>query len=272
MTPRTTEWREVVLRTLRQRWIAGAVLAVGIEFAGFWLLSPSSQPRWRPRPSEPVPPPAGESSRRELERLLQLWTPALPLMAGLDDFSAQAWMHPEGAQVQVEAFAVPERRLPFVPAGSGDDSILVRSAGSESVAGAWTESGRWAASTAVQPRSTALAVDSTIRWRVLENAGKWRIAAPNGPAGAAFPKVAGDAGFSPLPVVRLVLDPKGESVAPPLVWESSGQAALDAAALAVAGRWKWVCGGDGSSVGGATTRDERTWVLVAFERGGVPVP
>ncbi len=248
---------------LRQGWFWGAWVAVGLQYVGFWLISPEVGERWRGRPPGKPSAPSARAGASDFSELIWLWTPSLSLSSGRDDFSAEAWMKPETTTVPVEAFPISRHALPFLSGRAPDtaegDS---RSLGQRvepplrASPGSWTD--------AVFPRLEPVRIDPAVRVRVADGAAGWRLAP--GVAAGAFPA---DPATTISVAVRVVLDARGGLVAPPLVWEGSGNPAVDASALDWTRRLKWVR--DEAAVRGAEAESgtaERVWALVVFEWGG----
>lgn len=253
--------------------IAVAVAAVGAQVLGFWLVSPGDHTRSPGRP--PVTARQafvdGEAGGAAVQSWLWLLNPAVFVQPSERDFSGVAWLEGTPLRVEIEAFAVPQRPLPFESAVAPGAALRLPVDARGPLARLDPGPGsRWDLSegrTAPPPTGPVpLPVESQLR--VLSGLAGWQLA--NRPA---WPASAEAAGALPV-VVRLALGADGEPATPPTVWESSGVPALDEAAVTLARGLRWRNpAAPPREDAWADTGAGWTWGLVEFRFGlGPPAP
>lgn len=209
-------------RLPRWAWLAAAVFAA--QVALIWQLSAPATPR--PPPPEPWRTrflDAGEPASRDW---LSTLSPAAFLLPDVRDFSGPAWLRPPAAEYPAEPLAAAPRPLPAAQGWA----VAAPPDFPASLASGMPAGG-------LPPPAPALRTAPPVplagpRWRL--------VGAPAGVAllAAEVPEAPSTA---PLPGVRLrlVLDGAGFPATPPVLLESSGEPAADAAALAAARRLRF---------------------------------
>lgn len=224
----------------RESWVSLAGVVAVAQFAAFWVLSPRDQ--WGPA-SAPTPrtryQSTGSHSATGTE-WLWLHSPGLSLTTSGQDFSQEAWLRGAPLELAADDAPAPAHPLPFQPATRTGIEIglgrVVPRPEADPVP-------RW-----TLPRPPLLARDpgpvpllAAGRATIVEGLGGWRLA-----DGQSVPALApGGAAAAPT-AVKVRLDEFGEPASPPVVWESSGQPAVDELALRWVRGLRWSQGMPGS--------------------------
>ncbi len=239
----------------RQRWLVLAVVVLAAEVAAVWLLSADAEPV-AGRPRRPNPRyrllTEAEGSVREAEAAAWglLMSPSVMLVPSEHDFSGSGWLAGPKAEVALEAFVARVQPLPFVPMRGEAARLEAVPRLDPGPASRWEVPRGGGRLPAVGP--VALPADGWVR--ILDGFAGWRLASEPRleplPGGLLVPRV----------VVRVVIDGTGTPASPPVVWESSGEAVSDDAALALVRGLEWVWQGAG---GGGGVDADSSWGLVA---------
>jgi hypothetical protein len=221
-------------------WMVVAVAAVTVQVLGFWMVSPADH-----APKRATPPPARQAfldvtpdgdTDGGADGWLWLLSPSVFFQPSERDFSGAAWLAGTPVRVEIEAFSVPQRPLPFE--GAIVPGEATRLAGGTRGPLSRVDPGpgsRWEVTEGLprSPVSTPVPLPAESRLRVVSGLAGWRLRSP-----PAWPSPAEASAGIP-PIVRVVLGPDGEPATPPTLWESSGVAALDEAAVEVVRRLRW---------------------------------
>lgn len=225
----------------KESWVTLAGAVAVMQFAAFWILSPRDQlgpatsitPRTRYQSAETRSAAASE--------WLWLHSPSLSLTTSGHDFSQEAWLRGAPLELAADDAPAPAHPLPFQPAtrtgpGVGLNSIVPRPEADPVP--------RWSV-----PRPAVLARDpgpvpllSLGRSTIIEGFGDWRLA-----DGQFVPALGPGLAAAAPTAVKVRLDEFGELAAPPVIWESSGQAPVDELALRWVRTLRWSRAVDGST-------------------------
>ncbi len=227
-------------RWFRQPWVVLAAGVLVMEFVVLWAVS--AKGHWgtgqSPRARHSLAPLADVDTR--LSQWLWVMHPGIMLAPTTKDFSGAAWMVRKGVEVEFESLKPTVQPLPYepLPRVATEVGLGLRSGRSHD----W----QWELPTVplTFPAVSALPFPASTTAR-LEQGGAslvLRLAdeLPLAPAGAAPERL----------VLRLTVDRQGAVAAPPLVWESSGDAALDAALVSRALRWTFEVPAESQALGG----------------------
>lgn len=224
----------------QESWVRMAALIMAAHVGVFWVISPN--PVSPPRSVGPASvrfavEPWGALGEGDLDAWRWLFTPSVWVRPSAEDFSGAAWLRGAPVRIEVEAFDVPERPLPW---GHDRPAVLIAEPGPHPGPG---PSGRWdlpdesVATPAVGP----VPVLQGPRLRIL-----------GGLAGRSIRAVPDLGGLAPaVParpvVVRLRVDADGEPAGPPVLWDGSEVPEADEAALRAARSLRFEAG---SAAGG----------------------
>ena len=238
-----------------RRWVVMAAGFTLAQFVGFWLLSPEpavpQPPRLRrPFLVAPAEAPDGAEGTERGADLALLLTPGLFLIPLSQGFSGSGWLASGNREVTLDAFAAADRALPFAPvpidAGAAGSWRRDPGRGDRGITGAAED---------MIPSATPVPLSPRVQLAVLAGAPGWELVEP--PATARPPTVAPVARA----VLRVMITAAGEVASPPTLWESSGDPAADAAALALASQVGFRRPGDVAPDGPG----ELAWFLVGVE-------
>ncbi len=207
----------------RERWVRVAAVVALIHVGLVWWLSPPD------RPGVPQRAPArqvfvdGQIGGPEYVEWLWLMTPTISLAPSTHGFSGAAWLEAETTETPFEDFTFRRQPLPYTPMSVSRAVPMLMSRVDPSPAYRWDIPGLEVTAPDVQPvplsdRGRVRIVSGLAGWIVPEE-----VEVPGSPGGMAPPPT----------TVKVVVDARGELVAPPVVWESSGVSAADEAALEV---------------------------------------
>lgn len=214
------------VRWWRQGWVWLAVAILGAEVGTVRLLSargnvlrpPSRSPVPRYRV---VPELEGSAEAAHQEAWSSLMNPAVMLMPSADDFSGSSWLAGPVAEVALEAFLARIQPLPFEPIRGGGGGLDAYPRVDPGPGSRWEVTGGMGP----LPKVASVPLPDACRVRILEGLSGWQLMQ--------------DIRLEPMPggllaqraVVRVMIDGSGEPASPPVIWESSGAAAADDAAL-----------------------------------------
>ncbi len=203
----------------RAGWIPMAVLATLVQLGVFWALSSR---RAGLRPPRPVSRQAflDASGDPGWNEWLWLRTPAILFQPSTRNFSGTAWLAARPMHLEIARLTVRTRPLPYpIAAALGSLPPLLPRV-DQGLAGSWSVPPSGLAVPTVGP----VPLPKTSRLRIVEGLAGWKV-----PEVLELPAVPAQAIPAPT-VLRLAVNPAGQVAVPPLVWRSSGVAALDAAA------------------------------------------
>lgn len=236
----------------QEPWVGLALGVFVLQIGLLWIVTPNPDP-----PRVPAPPArqrivgesGSESSRSSLDAWKWLFTPALLLRPSDEDFSGPAWMRGTAVRIEVEAFDVPERPLPWFR----DRPSVVMAAPSRRPAPGPALGWGVPSDSVALPPVPGVPLAGGPRVRVVAGL------AGRGWATGAAPALE-DPGVGPARpvVIRVRVAADGELASPPVLWEGGDVAAADEAALKAARhlRFNPTKGEEGEG-----------WGLVAFEWG-----
>ncbi len=163
----------------------------------------------------------GESAKADAWSLMV--SPAVMLVPSEQDFSGSSWLAGPTAEVALEAFLARVQPLPFEPIRGGAGGLPAFPRIDPGPGSRWDVPEGMGPLPGVAP----VAVPEDGRVRILEGLEGWELAK--------------EIKLEPFPggllaqraVVRLMVDDSGTPASPPVIWEGSGEAVADAAALGV---------------------------------------
>ncbi len=214
------------VRWWRQPWLRWTLLILAAEVALVVVLSSRGNPTAH-RARSPMPrfrilaEPENSPGPSHAAAWNALMSPSVMLMPSEDDFSGSSWLAGSEAEVALEAFLAPVQPLPFEAIRGTEGGLGVyprRDPGPGS---------RWGLTGGAGPLPTVASVplpaDGGVR--VLEGFEGWRLDQE-----FRLEPLAGGV-LAQRAVVRVVLDETGAPASSPVLWESSGAAVADEAAL-----------------------------------------
>ncbi|MGE3308914.1 MAG: hypothetical protein AB7O66_03020 [Limisphaerales bacterium] len=213
----------------RQPWIRWTALIVAVEVATVAVLSSRGTPGVA-RARAPIPrfrlitEPAEVAGSGRAAAWSALMSPSVMLMPSEDDFSGSSWLAGSEAEVSLEAFVAPVQTLPFEAIRGTDGGLGTYPRRDPGPGSRWSVTGGGGP----LPQVPAVPLPAEGGVRVLEGFEGWRLAREIRLAPL-------DGGvLAQRAVVRVVLDETGAPASSPVLWESSGAAIADEAALRLA--------------------------------------
>lgn len=236
----------------RRPWVVLAGLVFVAQVLAFWGLAPGGNGAIR-RTLEPgrdrfLPEPDGLEATRTLENWSWLLSPAVFLLPTELGFSGAAWMRANPGDLEVEAFDVAYRPLPWERACDSMRVQEVQPSLDPGPAGGWgtiPEAVDWPKVAPVPlPSRSEVRVLSGLRGRPILSGALLDVPSD------------GRIALARAVVVRVTVDETGELSAPPVVWESSEVPAADEAAVKAARRLVFAPVGAGAGLESGLVRVE----------------
>lgn len=246
----------------RERWVSMALLITVAQVALFWALSPPDTPRVA------QPPRArdafvlnGEGGCEIFEEWLWLMSPAIFMAPSRQGFSGAAWLNARTPEAEIEQLTAQTHPMPYQPVASVSIRAPLLPRQDLGLASQW----RIPPGSPELPKPPPTPLPDRGEARIISGLRGWRAAFPD-----KLP--AAPDGVAPPVVVRVAVDRSGGVAAPPIVWEGSGSAAVDEAAIQIARGLRFERTESAGEEAEAAAAGGLAWGLISIEWAAPAVP